>query len=179
MACRKMFLILTLALVGLVMVIITSLTFGFIYTREITASMIFSKSGILGVYFIQAIGYMMYWGYFLSPFSGPTLFDYSFLLYFIFIEPIIRLLSPQEIRLWFPVKIVSHLTPPPEILQVASQGGLNRELTFGAIGLMSRQLPHGVNLAMAIVYIVLFAFLHGFWIRRGICNTLSSRVFDK
>jgi hypothetical protein len=44
-----------------------------------------------------------------------------FLLYFIFIEPIIRRFFSPEVRQFFPVKIISHLTPPPEVLAIASE----------------------------------------------------------
>ena len=163
----KLFLILALAIIGVVMVKVAAFIFGIIYTRDITASMILSNTGILVVYFIQAIGYMIIGLLFVILFRTNSLSIILFLLYFIFIEPIIRLLSPQVLRQWFPVKIISHLTPPPEILQVASQGGSDSgNLTFESIGLMSKQLPQGVNLAMAVGYILLFTFLAWLLIRK-------------
>lgn len=164
----KGLLILLLSFVGLVMVVITGLLFGFFYTRDVTAGMLFANSGILLVYFIQATGYMIIGLLFVSLFRSNALSIIMFLLYFIFIEPILRLLCPQEIRLWFPVKIISHLTPPPEILQVASQGGGSDpgNLSFENIGIISRQLPHTVNLVMALVYILVFALITWLLTRR-------------
>jgi len=157
----KGMLILSLALVGIITVIITALVFGFSFTKDINAGMIFRETGILLVYFIQAIGYMIMGLLFVSIFRSNALSIILFLLYFIFIEPIIRLMCPPEARLWFPVKIISHLTPPPEILQLASQEGLSESgnLTFESIGLISKQLPQSVNLVMAIAYISVFGLL--------------------
>lgn len=153
----KGLLIISLALVGVLMVIITALIFGFSFTRDITVSLIFKGSGIIFVYFLQAIGYMVLGLLFVSLLRSNSLSIIMFLLYFIFIEPIIRLLCPQEMRLWFPVKIISHLTPPPEVLQLASKGGESGagDLSFEGIGLMAKQLPQSLNLVMAIIYILI------------------------
>jgi len=164
----KGMLILSLAMVGVLMVFITVMVFGFSLTKEITAGMVFRETGIILVYFIQATGYMIMGLLFVSLFRSNALSIIMFLLYFIFIEPIIRLLSPQEARLWFPVKIISHLTPPPEVMQVASQEGLSDSgnLTFESIGLISKQLPQSVNLVMALVYIIIFGLLTWMLIRK-------------
>ena len=66
----------------------------------------------------------------------------------------------MELRPWFPVKIISHLTPMPEILQITSGEELgNSAMTFENIGIMPRQLDPALNLVMALAYILLFAAL--------------------
>jgi len=157
----KVMLIFSLALVGLVMVFITGLLFGFSFTSDITAGLIFRGADILLIYFIQATGYMILGLLFVSLFRSNALSIIMYLLYFILIEPIVRLFCPKDIRLWFPAKIISHLTPAPEILQVASQEGIaeSGKLTFQNIGLISKQLPQSVNLVMALVYITLLVFI--------------------
>ncbi len=150
-----------LALLGLVMVVLAGIIFGLIFTRDLSFAMIFQNSGILLVYFLQAIGYMILALLFINLLRSNALAIILYLLYFIFFEPVVRLLTPAEVRAWFPVKIISHLTPVPEFLKLASQGG-NMDpdaLGFEQIGLMAKQLPQGLNLVMAFVYVFLFAVL--------------------
>ncbi len=149
------------ALYGMILVSLTSLVYGIIFTREITLHVVFENTGILLVYFLQAVGYMVLAILFIVVLRSTSLSIILYILYFIIMEPVARLLCPPEARLWFPVKIISHLTPVPEFLSITSQaaGGDAAQLTYESIGLMSRQLPDGVNLAMAFLYILIFAFL--------------------
>jgi ABC-type transport system involved in multi-copper enzyme maturation permease subunit len=157
----KGILIVILAFLGVIMVMLSGFVFGFAYTREITFGLIFKGSAVVLIYFVQAVGYMILGLLFVSLFRSNALSIIMFLLYFIFIEPIIRLMCPQEFRVWFPVKIVSHLTPAPEILQLTSQGGGvdSGNLSFESIGLIGKQLPQAVNLILALGYIFIFSLL--------------------
>ncbi|MEE4214275.1 MAG: ABC transporter permease subunit [Bacteroidales bacterium] len=156
----KGILILGLALFGLVTVSLAGLIFGFVYTNELSAGMVFSKMGILPVYLLQAVGYMVLGLLFASLLKSNALAIILYLLYFIMIEPIMRGLLPLEVRPWFPVKIISHLTPMPEILQITSGEELgNSAMTFENIGIMPRQLDPALNLVMALAYILLFGAL--------------------
>jgi len=157
----KGFLIVGLALFGLVLVIVAGIIYGLVFTRDLTFGIIFQNSGILFVYFLQAIGYMILALLFINLVRSNALAIILYLLYFIFFEPVVRLLTPPEVRAWFPVKIISHLTPLPEFLKLASQGG-NMDpdaLGFEQIGLMAKQLPQSTNLIMALVYVMIFAVL--------------------
>jgi len=156
----KGILIIGLALFGVVMVSIAGFVFGFIYTRELSLGTIFSNMDILLVYMVQAIGYMVLGMLFITVLRSNTLAIILYLLYFIMIEPIIRGLCPVEVRPWFPVKIISHLTPFPEVLKVTSGEALdNSNMTFENIGLMPRQLEDSTTTIMALVYILVFAIL--------------------
>lgn len=157
----KGLLVLLLAIFGLLLVIVAGLIFGFAYTRELSFGVIFQNSGILMVYFLQAIGYMVLGLLFVNLFRSNALAIILYLLYFIFIEPLAGLLIGPEARVWLPVKIIRHLTPVPEFLKLASQGG-NMDpdaLSFEQIGLMVKQLPQSTNIVMAAVYVILFGFL--------------------
>ena len=156
----KAMLIVALALIGVLMVFVTSLIFGFVFTWDITFSMVFQGSQIILVYFIQAVAYMMLGMLFVSLFRTNALSIMMFLLYFILIEPVARLLCPRELRVWFPVKIISHLTPTPEIMRVASNGSSdNARMTFESMGLAGKQLSQSTNILMALLYMALFGLL--------------------
>ena len=80
------------ALYGVILVLLTSTVFGLIFTKGLTFSIVFEKSYILIVYFIQAIGYMTLGFLITVLFRNTALSIVMFLLYFLLIEPIIRLL---------------------------------------------------------------------------------------
>jgi hypothetical protein len=164
----KGILILFLALAGVVMVTLTVVIFGFAMTPDLTLKALFSGISVIPVYFLQATGYMVTGMLIVTLFRSNALSIILFFLYFIIIEPVIRVMSPAEIRPWFPVKIISHLTPPPEILQLASNAGeeASSALTFEGLGILPRQLPQNINLMMALLYISLFVTLTWVIIRK-------------
>ncbi len=164
----KGILIVGLALFGLILIILAALIYGVIFTRDMTLGLIFENSSILFVYFLQSIGYMVLGLLFITVLRSNALGIILYLLYFIFIEPITRLLCPVEVRGWFPVKIISHLTPIPEFLQLASQNGnlQTDNFSFESMGLIAKQLSQTVTLAMAVFYVILFSFLTWLVVRK-------------
>ena len=153
-----------IALYGVLLVFLSGTVSGIIFSHDFEFADLFSKSYLLAVYFIQAVGYMIIGMLIAVIFRNNSLSIIMFLLYFIFIEPIIRKFFSPEVRQFFPVKIISHLTPPPEVLTIASKktiegaaGGSNFD--FEAIGLMPHQLPLLTTLLVAAGFISLFVFL--------------------
>lgn len=164
----KLILIVGMAFFGLVLVISAGAIFGLIFTNDLTLSAIFENSGILLIYFLQAVGYMILGLLFISLLRSNALAIVLYSLYFIVIEPVVRLLCPADFRAWFPVKIISRLTPMPEFVQLASsgEGVSNNSLTFENIGIMAKQLSQSTNLIMAVFYILLFGTLTWLLIRK-------------
>lgn len=153
-----------IALYGVLLVFLSGTVSGIIFSHDFEFADLFSKSYLLAVYFIQAVGYMIIGMLIAVIFRNNSLSIIMFLLYFIFIEPIIRKFFSPEVRQFFPVKIISHLTPPPEVLTIASKktiegaaGGSNFD--FEAIGLIPHQLPLLTTLLVAAGFISLFVFL--------------------
>jgi len=163
--------ILIVAVYGVVLVLFTSTLFGLIFTKGLSLSIVFEKSYILIVYFIQAIGYMTI-GFFVAVlFRNTALSIVMYLLYFLLIEPIIRLMFPREARLYFPVKIISNLTPRPEFLTVTSNEPMldsagQSNLDLNAIGIAQDPLPMYLTIILAVVYITIFTFLIFIFIRK-------------
>lgn len=153
-----------IALYGVLLVFLSGTVSGIIFSHDFEFADLFSKSYLLAVYFIQAVGYMIIGMLIAVIFRNNSLSIIMFLLYFIFIEPIIRKFFSPEVRQFFPVKIISHLTPPPEVLTIASKktiegaaGGSNFD--FEAIGLIPHQLSLLTTLLVATGFISLFVFL--------------------
>ncbi len=160
----KSFIVLLVALYGVLLVLLTSTISGLIFTRGLSLAVVFEKSYLLVVYFIQAVGYMTLGFLIAVIFRNTALSVVMYLLYFILIEPIIRLLFPREARLYFPVKIISNLTPRPEFLTIASDEPMldavgQSNLDLHAIGIATDPLPFYLTLLLALGYIAIFSSL--------------------
>lgn len=156
----KGFLILMVAVYSVLMVLLFSLVFGFIFSSDYSGGALIKKTYILLVYFIQAIAYMSA-GFFLAVlFRNTALAIVLFILYRLIIEPVIRLFFPPEARLYFPMKVTSNLTPMPEFLSISSgnQPGTDGvdTLSFREMGLMAEDLPVLLNLLLALGYTAIF-----------------------
>jgi len=156
----KGFLILMIALYSLLMVLLFSLVFGFIFSSDYSGGAFFHKTYILLVYFVQAIAYMAA-GFFLAVlFRNTALAIVIFILYRLIIEPVFRLFFPAGTRLYFPMKVISNLTPTPEFLSISSGNQPNTgnvdSLSFREMGLLAADLPVYLNLILALGYTALF-----------------------
>jgi ABC-2 type transport system permease protein len=163
--------ILFIAIYGLLLVLLSGAVSGIIFSKNVGFFNIFQKGYILAVYFIQAVGYMTLGVFITVLLRNTALSVVMFLLYFILIEPILRKFFPHDVRQYFPVKIISNLTPMPEFLTVTSEesflGGSGKSnLDFDVIGIRPEPLPLFTTVIMAIFYIALFAFLTSLIIRR-------------
>jgi len=152
----KAFLIIMIAVYSFLMVLFFTLIFGFIFSSEYSDGAFFSKSYILLVYFIQAIAYMSL-GFLLAVFFRNTaLAIVLFFLYRLIIEPVLRLFFPIQLRQYFPMKVISNLTPTPEFLSISSGDQASDSLNFREMGLMAEDLPVYFNLLLAVTYISIF-----------------------
>ena len=88
-------LVLFLAVYGFIMVTFAGLVFGIIFTPNIDFSMIFDNFGLVFIFMIQAIGYMAIGIMLAVLFRNNSLAIVIYLLYFILIEPIVRLFLSQ------------------------------------------------------------------------------------
>jgi ABC-2 type transport system permease protein len=165
----KGFLILMIGIYSLLMVLLFSLIFGFIFTSDYSEGAIIKKTYILLVYFVQAIAFMST-GFFLAVlFRNTALAIILFILYRLMIEPVLRLFFPARVRLYFPMKVISNLTPMPEFLSISSGNNPAPDnvdtLSFREMGLMPKDLPVLVNLVLAIGYTAIFITL-AWWLLR-------------
>ena len=164
-------LIVIIAIYSTLMVFLFSIIFGFIFTREYVFSVFYEKIYILLVYFLQAIAYMAL-GFFIAVlFKNTGLSITLFILFRFIIEPVIRLFFPKNFRLYFPVKVISNLTPMPEFLTIfaGKMNGDNQAIdtySLREMGIMPEELPILVNIILAAGYTILFVFLAWLLLKR-------------
>jgi len=104
-------------------------------------------------------------------FRNNALSIIMFILYFALIEPIIRLFFKAEVRRFFPMKIISNLTPLPEFLTIASERKYTSAsgesyLDLTEMGLLPENLSLGTTVFLAVGYIGFFIALSTVLINR-------------
>ena len=164
----KSLVILIIALWGLLIVFLSSIVTGLIYTQDITFEIIFKNSQYILIYFLQASAYMFFALLIVSLFRSNALSIMMYLLIFILIEPIIRVFFPKAVRPYFPTKVLKDLTPMPEFLSITSDSKMidsagQNQLDLAEIGILPQSIPLGISIVLAIVYIALFLGIT-FWI---------------
>ncbi len=167
----KAWVILAIALYGVVLVFLSSVVLGMIYTRGFNLAIVLENMQVLLVYFVQAVAYMTLAMMLTMLIRNNAVSIIAFIFYFALIEPLLRLAFPREARQFFPVRIISHLTPIPEILTITSQKQFtdaagHSDLDLSAIGLGADKLSLPVSLGMTLLYIALFVGVSVLLIRR-------------
>lgn len=159
----KGFSILMIGVYSTLMVLLFSLVFGLIFSRELTAGDFFENSYILLVYFVQAVAYMSAGFFLVILFRNTSLGIILFILYRLVIEPVIRLFFAPGTRLYFPMKVISNLTPTPEFLSISSgkEVATNQmdSLSLREMGILAEDLPVYLNVLLALGYTSIFIFL--------------------
>lgn len=159
----KLLLILTIGIYTFLMVLIAILIFGIIFTKDFSIDIMFQHSHLILVYFVQAIGYMTLGLLFAIMFRNTALSIILFLVYFP-VEGIIRLIVRFKlpgVEQYFPLKIISNLTPKPEFLTMASEKDFTNadgtsQLDLTELGILPENLSTGATLVLSIGYIGLF-----------------------
>ena len=146
--------ILTIALANTLLIFICGLIFGLIYSTAYDFYDMFSRIYLLGVYFIQAVAYMMLAMFLAIWLRNKTLSIVVLLVYSLIIEPILRLVLKKyiwtKIALFFPVRSITKLTPIPE------NGLLSFIKANAEINGLSISLPLYGAIIVVLVYIFLF-----------------------
>jgi ABC-2 type transport system permease protein len=157
----KMITISILALYALIIVLLAGLFFGIIYSDNITISSIFEKTPFVLVLFIQSFAYMMLGMLFAFIFKNNALSIVTFILFFFPIEPILRVFFPSEVDQFFPIKIISNLTPMPDFVGITTSDLIQingkSPISIQNMGIIpAESLSVGVATIVCIVYIGLF-----------------------
>jgi ABC-type transport system involved in multi-copper enzyme maturation permease subunit len=146
--------IITIALANTCLIFICGIIFGFIYSTDYDFYDIFSRLYLVGVYFIQAVAYMMLALFIAIWLRNKTLSIVVLLVFSLIIEPIVRLVLRKyvwaKIGLFFPVKAITRLTPIPE-------NGLVSFIKANAeISGLTHSLPLYAGILVVLGYTLLF-----------------------
>jgi ABC-2 type transport system permease protein len=156
----KVLLITVFAVSGVILVLLATFITGVFYNTSESWSMVFDRMYLPIVYFIQAFAYMSIGLMVALLFRNAALSIITFILYFFPFEPIIRNFFPDEILMFFPMKVISNLTPPPDIFQFSTQPQftttINGQIVNSEPPLPPFEIPLWGNTLVALGYIALF-----------------------
>jgi len=133
--------------------IILGLIFGFIYSKDTSFSVIIDETNHLITYFIQAFSYMSLALLIGVIFKRSLISVVLFLSYVAFIERIFSAFIPDNIDMYFPMNVITSLTPIP--LQII------RNLAAGV------EMPITTESFIAIGYSLLFCLISYYLIKRS------------
>lgn len=162
MLYAKMTIMATLAVYAFLLVLLTGLVFGFFFSENITFSSIFEKFPYVFVLLEQAFAYMMLGVLFASIFKNNALSIVTFILFFFPGEPILRNFFPSAITKFFPIKIISNLTPIPDFFDITTRDMIQvngkSPLSLQNMGLIPDSLTVGISTLVCLAYIAIFYF---------------------
>ena len=163
---EKILLISMLSIYVVILVGVSSITSGLIYSYKVTPGLIFERSWILANLFVQIFTYLLFGLLFSLIFRNMIVSGIVYLMYRVIIEPIIRVNVPEDLRWYFPSKFVTNLTPSPEILSliegnIKGQGNQSPENMDQVKSMMPEGLPIWENMLLTLLLIaVLLYFSH-------------------
>ncbi len=165
----KLMVIFLIAAYSFVMVFVSGLIYGLIFTPGPGA--MFAGIEILSIYFLQTVAYMVI-GLLLAVLLRSTALSIIIFVLLRFpIEPIIRSFFDRAARPFFPMKSVGGLTPMPEFLSISSENTFEtaeggNALSLSEIGLVAEGLPLYLQVIMVLAYTILFTGLIAYMLKR-------------
>lgn len=164
----KMVVMSVISLYALVLVLLSSFLLGFFFSDSITLAGVFEKFPLVLVLFVQSLAYMMLGMLFALLLRNNAISIVSFVLFFFPGEPILRAFFPDSIDTFFPIKIISNLTPMPDFLGIASKQMIQingKSPSFQDMGLMPDTISVWAATLVCIAYIILFYFISKYIIK--------------
>lgn len=156
----KMSIVVVLSAYAMLLVMLSGLIFGMIYTDHITFSSVFEKFYLVLILFVQSFAYMMLGMLFAFIFKNNALSIVTFILFFFPIEPILRAFFPSSIDMFFPIKIISNLTPMPDFVSITTSDLIQingaSPASIYKMGILPESLSVGIATLVCIVYIGIF-----------------------
>ncbi len=153
----KSYIILLFGLSAMILVFFSSIIVGSLNTETVSSNDIFSKAYLIFVYFIQSIAYMtiaMLIVLFVKNIGLSILF---FTLYFFPVELIIRGFLPESISMYFPIKVISNLTPLPNVVDTNAEANYQiNAIDTSNIQTITDSPDLMLNTFAALAYITIF-----------------------
>ena len=152
----KALVVIALAIYSTLVVVLFSLGFGLAFSHGAGTESVFDHFGIVGVYLVQVIAYMAFAMFFAFLFRNMALSIVLFFVYRLVFEPILRQAFPPAARGYFPMKIITNLTPTPEFISIFSGGQQGSpgpgNFSMREMGLIAPELPQYLTVLLALAY---------------------------
>jgi hypothetical protein len=161
---QKLVSILVLSLFAALLLGLTSLTLGLIYSYKLTFKIALENSWILGRYFLASFSYMSMGLLIALLVKNTALSLLTFLAFRTFVDPVLFLiLREHEVKWYLPFRTTTRLTPVPDLIEIFQrrvEGGGSLDEAASEI------LPQGLSPWLNVVMVLLYAGLAIFFSHR-------------
>ncbi len=151
---QKLLLIAVLAVFATLMLGLTSLTLGLIYSYKITFKIALENTWVLSRYLISSFAYMSMGLLIALLVKNTALSLLTFLAMRVFVDPVLFLvLRKSEVKWYLPFRTTTQLTPVPNLIEIF-QNKVNSSETIdeSALDLLPKGLPTWLNLGLVLLY---------------------------
>ena len=157
---QKLLLVVVLSLFATLLIGLTSLSLGLIYSYKLTFKIAMENTWILGRYFLAAFSYMIVGLMLALLIKNTALSLLSFLALRTFLDPVLWLiLREHDIKWYLPFRTITRLTPIPDLLELF-QRKMNSEeaIDESAMDILPKGLDPWLNILMVSIYVGLALF---------------------
>jgi ABC-2 type transport system permease protein len=151
---QKLLSVLLLSLFATLLVGLTSMALGLIYSYKLTFRIALENSWILGRYFLAAFSYMSMGLLVALLIKNTALSLLSFLALRTFVDPVLWLvLREHEVKWYLPFRTITRLTPLPDLIEIF-QRKMNSSETIddSALDILPKGLDPWLNILLVIGY---------------------------
>jgi len=154
---QKMLSIVVLSLFATLLVGLTSLALGMIYSYKLTFKIALENTWILGRYFLAAFSYMSIGLLVALLIRNTALSILSFIALRTFVDPVLWLvLRNHEIKWYLPMRTITRLTPVPDLIEIFQRKMNSAEpVDESALDILPKGLHPALNILMVLVFTTL------------------------
>jgi len=157
---QKLLSILALSFIAALLLGLTSLILGLIYSYKLTFKIAMENTWILGRYFMASFSYMTFGLLIALLIKNTALSLLTFLALRVFVDPVLFLiLRKYEIKWYLPFRTTTRLTPVPDLIEIFQRKmNTSESLDETALDIIPKGLPSWLNIMMVIIYTALAIF---------------------
>jgi hypothetical protein len=157
---QKMLLIAVLSLFAALLVGLTSLTLGLIYSYKLTFRIAMENTWILGRYLLAALSYMSMGLIIALLIKNTALALLTFLALRVFVDPVLWLiLREHDVKWYLPFRTITRLTPVPDLIEIFQRKmNSNEPIDETAMEILPKGLPVWLTMLLVCIYTGLVIF---------------------
>jgi ABC-2 type transport system permease protein len=158
---QKLLLLVLLSFFATLLLGLTSLTLGLIYSYKVTFKIAMENTWILGRYLVSSFAYMSIGLLVALLIKNTALSLLTFLAFRVFVDPVLFLiLRKYEVKWYLPMRTTTQLTPVPDLIEIFQRKLDSPEsIDESALDILPKGLPAWLNMLMVLLYISLAIWL--------------------
>jgi len=151
---QKLLLVVVLSVFATLLLGLTSLTLGLIYSYKLTFKLALENTWILSRYLISSFAYMSMGLLIAMLIKNTALSLLTFLALRVFVDPVLFLvLRKSEVKWYLPFRTTTQLTPVPDLIEIFQRKMNSSEsIDESALDLIPKGLSPWLNILMVLLY---------------------------